>query len=202
MPSSKSAYRTGNITVWISTVCPPIRQRRPSSESAFAPDGLPIRMSASSVNGSNPVTSTLRTPPENRLLVIPREVYSRDLISAARPVSDRPNRGVHWRNAFAIEIRAQYSPRSSVAGSSPGLGVRFVRATAADQSASPCARTATSATCRFGSLHSSLVNTATLRSRPVPRRICAETGSPPAAVVRGSRCSSTVIGRVGSEQPV
>ncbi len=44
----------------------------------MAPDGLPIRMSASSVNGSNPVTRTFRTPGENRVLVIPREAYSSD----------------------------------------------------------------------------------------------------------------------------
>ena len=88
----------------------------PVQRERVRPDGLPIRMSASSVNGSKPVTRIFRTPGANRVLVMPREVYSRDRISPARSVVPRPKRGCHCLSARAIERRAQYRPRSSVAG--------------------------------------------------------------------------------------
>lgn len=57
-PSAKSAQRTGKTTVSIRAGPSGVCTRVPSRASALAPEGLPIRTSRSSVNGSKPVTRT------------------------------------------------------------------------------------------------------------------------------------------------
>ena len=62
-PSAKSCQRTGKVTVSMRASCPSaVRIQVPSRASAVAPEGLLIRMSLSSVNGSKPVSRIFLKP--------------------------------------------------------------------------------------------------------------------------------------------
>lgn len=62
MPSAKSCQRTGKTAVSMRAGPSAVRITVPSRARAVAPDGLEIRTSRSSVNGSNPVTRIRFTP--------------------------------------------------------------------------------------------------------------------------------------------
>ena len=113
MPRSKSAKRTGRMAVH--TVAPAMRL--PCSASAAAPEGLHCAMSASSRNGSKPVSNTPGSP-GGKAKGKPRDW---------RSIRSRVGPGGHSRSSFR---RAQYSARSS-------KRPERASATAACQSAAP-----------------------------------------------------------------
>ena len=78
VPSAKSCQRTGKTAVSTRAGPSAVSITVPSSARAVAPDGLEIRMSRSSVNGSKPVTRIRLTPLECgwRMVSCPREVRS------------------------------------------------------------------------------------------------------------------------------